>query len=217
IEGIIPQNDLTRHTFNFRITNQISKRFSTDAKITYISQQIKNRPRTGEENAPTIDIYQIPRNISTADAKNFEFFDNIGIPTPTPFPSSLGSIYQNAYWMINRTHINGNRDRVIGFLTAKYKITDWLSIQGRANLDKTLDNDVNQVSTGTVLWAKSGGDYQKQNIINTDKWFDAMLEGNNKITTDLKINYRVGTIYQDSKFDATYEAANGLNIANKFS
>ena len=217
IQGIVPGNDLTRHNVNLRITNQIGKRFSTDAKVTYVSQQIKNRPRTGEENAPAIDIYQIPRNISTADAKRSEVLDNIGIPTPTPFPSTLSSIYQNPYWLIKRTHINGNRDRVIGFLTAKFKITDWLSIQGRANLDKTLDNDENQVSKGTVLWAKSGGDYQKQNIINTDKWFDVMVEGNNKITTDLKINYRVGSIYQDSKFDATYEAANGLNITNKFS
>jgi TonB-linked SusC/RagA family outer membrane protein len=217
IQGIVPTNDLTRHNVNLRITNQISKRFSTDAKITYINQEIKNRPRTGEENAPAIDIYQIPRNISTADAKQSEVLDNIGIPTPTPFPSTLSSIYQNPYWLINRTHINGSRDRVIGFLTAKFNITNWLNIQGRANLDKTFDNDNNQVSKGTVLWAKSGGDYQKQNIYITEKWFDVMLEGNNRITNDLKINYRVGAIYQDSKVNATYSAANGLNITNKFS
>ena len=30
-----------------------------------------------------------------------------------------------------------------------------------------------------------------------------MLEGVNLITKDLKINYRVGAIYQDNKFDAT--------------
>src|SRR5205085_2572922 len=35
IQGIIPQNDLMRHTINLRISNQISKKFSTDAKITY--------------------------------------------------------------------------------------------------------------------------------------------------------------------------------------
>ena len=29
-----------------------------------------------------------------------------------------------------------------------------------------------------------------------------MLEGNNVITDDLKINYRVGGIFQDSKYDA---------------
>ena len=84
IQGIIPTNDLRRNTVNLRVTNQIGSRFSTDAKITYINQLIKNRPRTGEENAPVIDIYQIPRNISTADAKQSEVPDNLGIPTPTP-------------------------------------------------------------------------------------------------------------------------------------
>src|SRR5437667_11303323 len=123
VQGIIPGNDLQRHNVNLRITNQISKRFSTDAKVTYLSQQIKDRPRTGEENSPTIDIYQIPRNISTDDAKQYEYYDNIGLPTPTAFPLSLSSIYQNPYWMINRTHINQTRDRVIGFLSAKLKIT----------------------------------------------------------------------------------------------
>jgi TonB-linked SusC/RagA family outer membrane protein len=216
-QGIVPFNDLARHNVNFRINNQISRRFSTDAKITYVRQDIKDRPRTGEENSPTIDIYQIPRNISTDDAKQFETFNNIGLPTPTPFPLTLSSIYQNPYWMIHRTHINQTRDRIIGFLSAKVKLTDWLSISGRANLDKTLDNDENQVTAGTTLWGKSGGDYQKQNIYITEKWFDAMVEGVNSITKDLKINYRAGAIYQDNKFDATYTAANGLNIANKFS
>src|SRR4029078_6526166 len=139
------------------------------------------------------------------------------LPTPTAFPLSLSSIYQNPYWMINRTHINQTRDRIIGFLSAKVKLTASLSVSGRTNLDKTMDNDENQISQGTTLWGKSGGDYQKQNIYITEKWFDAMVEGVNSITKDLKINYRVGGIYQDNKYDATYSAANGLNIANKFS
>ncbi len=217
IEGIIQKNDLMRHTVNLRISNQIGSRFSTDAKVTYLSQDIENRPRTGEENAPVIDIYQLSRNISTGEAKNFEALNNIGIPTPTTFPSTLGSIYQNPYWVINRTSINETRDRVVGFLTAKYKITDWLSLSGKANLDRTFDRGDNEVSQGTVLWAASGGNYSKQNITITEKWFDAMLEGNNDITGDLKINYRVGGIFQDSKYDANFSSAGGLNITNKFS
>ncbi|HRI19580.1 MAG TPA: SusC/RagA family TonB-linked outer membrane protein [Panacibacter sp.] len=217
IQGIIQRNDLTRHTFNFRISNQISKRFSTDAKITYINQTIENRPRTGEENAPVSDIYNMARNIPTSDASRFEVLNNIGIPTPTPFPSTLSSIYQNAYWMINRTAINEDRDRIVGFLTAKYKITDWLSLAGRANLDRTFDRGEEQYSQGTILYSKSGGEYSKSNITVTEKWFDLILEGNNKITKDLKINYRVGGIFQDSKYDANYASAGGLNITNKFS
>ncbi len=217
IQGIIPTNDLERHTVNARVTNQISKRFSTDAKVTYISQNIENRPRTGEENAPTIDIYNIARSIPTSDAKQAETTDNLGVPTPTAFPSTLSSIYQNPYWLIDRTHINEQRDRIIGFLSAKFNITDWLSISGRANLDKTMDDGQNEVSKGTILWAASGGNYSISDVTNTEKWFDVMLDGNNKITNDLKINYRAGAIYQDRKFDATYSSANGLNITNKFS
>ena len=105
------------------------------------------------------DIYQIPRNISTAEAENSEVFNNVGIPTPTPFPATLSAIYQNPYWVINRTHINENRDRIIGFLTAKFKITDWLSIAGRANLDKTLIMEKTRFQKGTILWSASGGNY----------------------------------------------------------
>ncbi len=216
-EGIIPKNNLMRNTVNLRLSSQISKRFSVDGKMTYINQKIKNRPRTGEENAPTIDIYQIARNIPTSDAEQFQTINNIGIPVPTPFPTTLSSIYQNPYWMINRTSINEDRDRIMGFVTAKFKLTNWLSISGRANLDKIFDRGDNEVSSGTVLWGKSGGDFQVSNITTTSKWFDVMIEGNNSISTDWKVNYRVGAIYQDDKYDATFSGANGLNITNKFS
>ena len=81
IQGIVERNNLMRHTVNLRITNQISKKFSTDAKITYINQSIDSKPRTGEENAPVSNIYQIPRNVSIADAQNSEYINNVGIPT----------------------------------------------------------------------------------------------------------------------------------------
>jgi TonB-linked SusC/RagA family outer membrane protein len=217
IQGIIPKNDLNRHTVDLRLTNQISNNFSTDAKITYLHQEIVNRPRTGEENAPVIDIYQIPRNVPTSDAEQYETTDNLGLPTPTDWPSTLSSIYQNPYWVINRTAINENRDRVIGFVTAKYKLTSWLSLTGRVNLDKTFDKGENQVSQGTILWSATGGNYSKQNITVTNKWLDLILEGSNDITKDLKINYHVGAIYQDNQYDADFLASNGLNIANKFS
>jgi TonB-linked SusC/RagA family outer membrane protein len=217
VEGIIPKNNLTRHTVNLRISNQISKKFSTDAKITYINQDIKNRPRTGEENSPVSNIYQIPRNVSTADAEQFEFINNVGIPTPTPWPSTLSSIYQSPYWVINRTEINETRDRIIGFLSGKYKITPWLTLSGRANLDRTFDQGENKISLGTILYSRDGGDYSKNTVVVTEKWFDAMLEGNNKITKDLKIDYRVGAIFQDSKYDYNASGAGGLNVTNKFS
>ena len=217
IQGIVPKNNLMRHTVNLRLSNQISSKFSTDAKVTYISQDIDNRPRTGEENAPVIDIYQIPRNVSLATAKQYETV-NGGIPTPTAWPSTLSSIYQNPYWVINRTAINETRDRVIGFLSAKYQITPWLDVTGRANLDRVFDRTETQYSAGTILWAsQAGGYYQRSSITTTQKWFDLILNGQNDITNDLTIGYHVGGIFQDNRFDQIDAIANGLNITNKFS
>ncbi len=218
IDGIVPRNNLLRHTVNLRVTNQIGKRFSTDAKVTYVNQLIKNRPRTGEENAPAIDIYQTPRNVSTAEAMQYEVINNVGIPEPTPWPSTQAAIYQNPYWVINRTAINEVRDRIMGFITAKFKITDWLDLKGRANLDKIFDRIDSRYSTGTVLWAsQSGGYYGRTGITTTQKWLDLMLEGKNNITNDFKIDYRLGAIYQDNLWEQNNNTANGLNVTNKFS
>jgi TonB-linked SusC/RagA family outer membrane protein len=218
IEGIVPKNNLLRHTVTLRLTNQISKKFSTDAKITYISQNIQNKPRTGEENAPTIDIYNIPRNVSTAEAKQYQVISNVGVPSPINFPSTLPAIYQNPYWMVNNTALNEVRDRIMGFVSGKYQITNWISFTGRANLDRTFDNLVQEYQQGTLLWApNSGGSYSQTTIETTQKWFDGIFEGNNKIAKDLKVNYHAGAIFQDSKNDQTANTANGLNVTNKFS
>ena len=218
IQGVVPHNDLTRNTVTLRLSNQVTKKFSTDAKVTYVSQDIKNRPRTGEENAPVIDLYQIPRNVSLADAMQYQGMNNLGVDTATAWPSTLSSIYQNPYWMINNTAINETRDRVMGFVSAKYQFTDWLSLTGRANLDRTFDRMEEKYSQGTILWAtQAGGFYRKTNVITTQKWFDAIFEGNNSISKDVKVNYHAGVIYQDSRFDQNQATADGLNVANKFS
>lgn len=218
IQGIQPRNDLMRHTFNLRVSNQIGKRFKTDGKVTYITQKIDSRYETGESAlALPITIGQIPRNVSLADAKNFEFINNVGVPEPAPYPVINPALYQNPYWIINRTETNDVRDRVMGFITASFDITDWLKITGRGNLDKILDRQERKFSDGTVGVSGVGGAYNKNNITVTQQWFDAMLEGNNRLTDDLKIDYRVGAILQDNKYEALYNSANGLNVTNVFS
>ncbi|SDL77274.1 TonB-linked outer membrane protein, SusC/RagA family [Catalinimonas alkaloidigena] len=217
LQGVVPKNDMSRHTINLRLSNQISEKFSTDAKVTYILQDIYDKPRTGEENAPVIDVYQAPRNVSIENMKQYAMPDAFGIPTPTPWPSTLSSIYQNPYWMIHQTAINQSRDRITGFLTAKYQITSWLSLQGRANLDKYFDKNEEEYSQGTILWtSRPGGRFSRNSIVITQKWFDAMLAGSNNLGEQVQIDYRIGAILQDNQYQNTGAVANGLNIPNKF-
>ncbi len=218
VKGILPRNDLDRHTFNLRLSNQIGKKFSTDAKVTYIRQNIDSKYETGESAlSPPTAIYQIPRNVSLSDAKNFETINNLGSVVPTPYPVINPALYQNPYWIVNRTETNEIRDRVMGFVSLRYNITDWLHLSGRANLDMINDNQERIFYDKTIGLSAPGGAYRTTNIDVTQKWFDLILEGNNSITTDLKIDYRVGAILQDNLYEVVYNNANGLNVTNVFS
>jgi TonB-linked SusC/RagA family outer membrane protein len=219
VNGIIPENSLMRHTVNLRISNQLSPRVSTDAKVTYIHQRIENIPRNGEENSPVINIYQAPRNVSLADARNYQTMGSQGTPVATPWPATLSSIYQNPYWMVYNTSINANRDRIIGFLSMKYRLTDWLSVTGRANLDKMTDQLEQSYMEGTLLRAAlgTGGDYIVSNIRTTQQWYDLIFEGKNPLGKDLEVSYYAGAIFRDINNKNTTLQANGLRVPNRFS
>ncbi|MBK7439643.1 MAG: hypothetical protein IPI77_23570 [Saprospiraceae bacterium] len=75
----MPRNNLGRHNINLRISNTLSSKFSTDAKITYINQFIDSKYSTGE-GGPVMELFQIPRNVSIADAQNYEVINNVGVP-----------------------------------------------------------------------------------------------------------------------------------------
>jgi TonB-linked SusC/RagA family outer membrane protein len=217
IQGIMPRNDLMRHNINLRLSNQVSKRFSTDAKVTYINQTIDSKYSTGE-GGPVMELYQIPRNVSLDDAKNFEVInESTGVPQPAPYPVINPALYQNMYWRVNRSENNETRDRIMGFVSAKFDITDWLHLSGRANLDKITDNLESLNYQGTLGQSGAGGGYYTTRIDVTQKWFDVILEGSNRLTNDLKVDYRAGAILQDNQYASVNNNANGLNVTNVFS
>jgi len=218
VKGIIPNNDLLRNTINVRLSNQITSRLTTDLKVTYFTQSIKNQPRNGEGNTPVLDAYQIARNVPTATAEKYEVADDLGIPAPAPWPSTLGPIYGNPYWVVNKDNLDQTRDQLLGFISAKYELTPWLNVTGRANLDRSFSKSQRRTWQGTLLWATNpGGFYSELNSVTTQKWFDVIVSGENEISEDFKINYNAGAIYQNSEFAQTLGEANGLNVTNKFS
>ena len=217
IQGIQPSNDLNRHTVTLRVSNNISKRLRTDAKVTYILQNTDSKYETGESAlSPVLSIYQIPRNVSLTDAQKYQTLNNVGVPVRAPYPVTNPALYQNPYWIVNNTETNELRNRIMGFMSAQYDITDWLKLSGRANMDKYTDKLERSFNAGTVGLSGVGGTYRLQEINVSQYWFDTMLEGKNTLSDNFKIDYRVGAIIQDNQFNQLNNDANGLNVTNKF-
>jgi TonB-linked SusC/RagA family outer membrane protein len=211
-KGIIQNNELNRHTLNLRIGSQLTQRLSADAKVTYINQGIDNKPKAGEENAPVVDVYFMPRNIDINDVRD-NYDKEIG-GVPSYWTSS--SIYQNPYWMTNKTAQNERRNRVLALGTLKYEITSWLNAQGRVSMDRYNESVEQIFSEKTILFAQGGGSYGKSNANVNLRVMDFLLTGKHNLTDKVTLNYNLGTALEKSQYDAIFNFANGLSVPNKF-
>lgn len=210
-QGIIPNNDLSRNTFTLRLSNQLGKRLSTDAKVTYVNQTINNKIKVGEESGIVQNIYKIPRSISNESIKEFE-----DAKTGDPKYWTSSSIYMNPYWTLNRTLNDEVRNRVTSLVSAKYEIIDGLNITGRASIDRYTDKITRKFYNKTLLFAQSGGSYTEGYYDVMERNLEAFLNGNHKLSSDLSINYVLGTSVSRREFGATFANANGLLVPNKF-
>jgi TonB-linked SusC/RagA family outer membrane protein len=218
VQGIMPRNDMNRNTINLRLSNQISKKLSIDSKLTYILQDIDNRYANGESLSAIADLYLVPRNVALSDIQNYQQINSLGLAEPTKYPTSNAALYENPYWIVHKTANNESRDRIMGYISMKYDITDWLHLTGRANLDKINDRQESYAADGSLATVSvSGGNYGKNNINVTQTWFDLMLYGSNKFGEDWKLDYRLGTIYQNNLSQGTSAVAGGLRVPNFFS
>jgi TonB-linked SusC/RagA family outer membrane protein len=209
-QGIIPNNDLNRNVINLRLSNQFGKRFSTDAKLTYTGQKIDNKIKVGEESGIVMNVYKIPRSISNESIQTYE--DASG--NPTYWTSS--SIYMNPYWTLNRTGNNEDRNRITSLLSGKYQLTNWLSLTGRASLDRYTDKLTRTFYNRTLLFAQEGGSYQEGYFNVLERNLEAFLQGNNNLGESLSLNYLVGTSVSRRENSSTFTNANGLLVPNKF-
>lgn len=209
-QGIVPNNDLTRHTLNLRLNNQITSRLTTDAKITYINQNINNKVKVGEESGVVMNLYKIPRSVDLARYEQFE--DEQGNPTYW----TTSSIYMNPYWTINRTTETEKRNRVIALGSARYNFTDWLNIQGRISFDRFDDKINRRFWNKTLLFAQEGGSLFEITNETLERNLDVILSGNNKIGETLALTYNVGAGQTYQKFTQIGSNARGLLVPNKF-
>lgn len=140
--GIIPNTKLERQTITLRVSSNVTSRLSVDGKINYIRQQGKNRPQNNSYSQnPMTGLNLLPRFIDIDWLKNYKN-QNGGQNTV---------VSNNPYWVVNELIGNDSRDRIIGFISAKYKLTDWLSLQARSGTDFYTDtrfNRINQYTNG---------------------------------------------------------------------
>ena len=121
-EGIVPNTNLNRLTFNMNATKEFGNKFYSSFGMNYIRTRNDGRPETGfnNQNAIASVVHDIPRNIDINGLRNYLNDDG----TPRLF---LGLV-QNPYFSLFENVFTQDLDRIFGFGQVGYKPVDWINI-----------------------------------------------------------------------------------------
>ncbi|MEG1839060.1 MAG: TonB-dependent receptor, partial [Bacteroidaceae bacterium] len=113
---------------------------------------------------------------------------------------------QNPFWMLNRIPANTKRHRFSTSGSVKYRITDYLNIQGRLSYER--DNLISRKEKYATTYRTSMGAYNQTTSFYEHLYGDALLNFN-KVVSDFSITATAGAGFTKEQSTGTYHNAEG--------
>ena len=144
-KGIVPNNSFNRKTINLGYAYDITKKLSIAGSVNYSNENNKNPPNiANQDNSIPTAVYNMA-NSMPFDLLEAKKFDANG----DEFVYSRFKNRTNPYFTLSQQFQNITRDRIFGNISVKYKLLDWLAVQGRVGQDYwSRDQDYNNFPTG---------------------------------------------------------------------
>jgi TonB-linked SusC/RagA family outer membrane protein len=133
-EGMLPDNEVDRKSFNLRYDSKLADFLVLDARANYIHQETHNRPNlAGSPDNPIYLMTMLPASVSLEQLENYQTVTglpvvwtseyevnpdgSISLPEDATPDFATSPLLQNPYWA---TSLNTNRDlrnRIMGFVS----------------------------------------------------------------------------------------------------
>lgn len=223
--GILNENKLSKHNINLRETAVLfNSRLKLDGNVNVMKQTVKNKPVSGGFYMnPLVGLYRFPRGEDLSYYKeNYERYDEDRKLNTQNWHTFTEDFEQNPYWIQNRIQSKDARIRLLLSLSANLKVTDWLTLQARGNLDYSADKLRQKfyASTATALCGMNGR-YIEMDYQETQMYGDVMAmvkKQLNDFTLDVaiggSINDRITNSTRIDSKNASLKYANVFNLAN---
>jgi len=148
--SIMPNSGYHRKLLNVALNYNVTKKLTAQISGNYSNEYIKNPPQIGiqDMNANTT-IYTLANSI------NSDWLKNRKDANGNEMPLSRFTNRNNPYWVALDRFENVRRDRLLGNVSLRYQVKDWLYVQARYGQDYfTRPYDYNR-PTGTRSLAAS--------------------------------------------------------------
>ena len=184
-KDIIPESGLERNSFNLRGKTKLGKLIDLDAKASYMTEEVDNRP------AMTDDV----TNIGNGLVGIVPNFDQTWLKTYKDadgrYIDYTGNIYRaNPYWTINETFNKSEKNRFVGFVSFNINLHQNLKLRLKSGIDRYDFKFTNFYNNNTPT--KQGGLYYENNSIVQEVNHEALLSFNKAIHEDWNISASIG-------------------------
>ncbi len=206
--AIVPNSDYDRTTMLVRASSDFGlPGLSADAKANYVRENAHNRPRVSD--APGNANYVVtlmPRSMDVGILApgwvGDDRFDEEAV-TSSAFNT-------NPYWAVNRFSNEDQDDRINGFVQLQYEIGDWVTLQGRTEMDKYWTNRVTIEPYGTNYIP--GGSFNETEYNVSEQNYSLQAFTTQNITPNLELSARLGGQLRQNRNKTLGQSGTNFNI-----
>ena len=189
-KGIIPNNSYARNTILLTTTAKIHPKITLSGKANYIVEEADNRTDLTDNPSNPSKYFTIgPANLPQS------IFQRTRDDTGAPIFWSNNPFTLSPYWGPNEQLNADEKTRTLGYVSARYEILDWLSLQGRAAIDDTVHDFLGVSAVGTQFAPE--GSIFRQNYRIKERNFDFILSATPNILEEFDFEVNLGATRTD--------------------
>lgn len=207
--GIMPNNSRDRNTFNVKVNSEVTERLTVEAKVNYVRENWKNVPLQGT-------------NLQSASNALFLMPRFISLDMLQPYKTPEGRLNQwrpngphNPYWSVNEIQNEQNRDRMMGYMLAKYKFTNWLSLQARTGTDFYTQKRLDTRGSG-IPGANINGEMTTEQWNFKEENTDILLTASNRLSENFSGSLTLGAQHLNRSQERVGLTGTNLDIPDFF-
>jgi TonB-linked SusC/RagA family outer membrane protein len=214
--GIMPNSSLKKNNFNLNSSYDLTKNLKISGSANYINTKGKGRNSTGYSDNIMSSFrqwFQMNVDIKAQEDMFNQTGQNITWNPHDEF-TLVPEYWDNPYWVRYKNYETDERNRLIGYAQADWKITDYFSVTGRSSIDTYDEIQEERKAVGSVAGefgvdrpdVQSGYSVFRRNFIETN----TDLFGNvNKTFGDISFTGMLGLNIRRNKIYSIYASTNG--------
>ena len=213
-QGIVPNEEYNRRTFNLSSTLKANDKLSFESAINYTRSDFNRIQQGSNTSGLLLGLYRTPASFDNSNglgataavdnASAYEFADR------SQRNYRGGGGYDNPYWTVNNAPGDEEVHRVFGSFKANYNYNQWINFGFNAGVDVTSDNRKQSFEIGSRTNAT--GRILIDNFLTRQSDINLFVTGDGELSEDFSFNYLVGANLFSFVRDRTNTTGIGLTF-----